>query len=394
MEPQPTQPTRFGLDAILADARGLDGLDDFGPGEFTEPLGVLLDDYAAAPLNDLGVHILRSGVVHSLAMRLRATEWFRRHPEITDEVIEAPIVVVGMMRSGTTLMQRVLAADPRATCTYGWEVGEVAPPLDIDRTAPDPRVARAIDREAQSRAFVPELFAIHPMYAQEAEEEIMFLADAFLSHVPEASANLPRYRAWLDTRDFTPAYDHLHRTLQLLQWQKRQRGDVGERWVLKTPAHLGYLDTLIERFPDAHIVHMHRDPLETIPSGASLNATLWRMHADEVDPAVVGEQWIERMGFTNDRALAVRAQWGDDTGRVTDVDFEAAVRDPLAAVGRIYDAVGEDLTPEAETAMRSWLSGRPRETTTRPSYGPSEFGLSPERIDERFAAYNERFRSI
>ena len=378
----------------MDEAQAVDGLDDFGPGDFTEPLGVLLDDYASAPLNELGVHILRSGAVHSLAMRLRTTEWFRRHPEIADEVIAAPIVVVGMMRSGTTLMQRVLAADPLLNCTRGWEVGEVAPPLDIDWDEPDPRIARAVEREAQSRAFVPELFAIHPMYAQEAEEEIMFLADAFLSHVPEASADLPRYRTWLDTQSFTPAYDHLHRTLQLLQWQKRQRGDIGDRWVLKTPAHLGYLDTLVERFPDAHIVHMHRDPLETIPSGASLNATLWRMHADEVDPFVVGEQWLERMGFTNDRALAVRARWGDDPGRVTDVHFEAAVADPLAEVARTYAAIGEVLTPAAETAMREWLSARPRESTQRPPYGPAEFGLSAARINERFAAYNDRFRSI
>lgn len=386
--------TRFALDDVLADARAAEGLDDFGPDPFVEPLGVLLDDYAAAPLNDLGVHILRAGVVHSLSMRLRATEWFRRHPEIGAETITAPLVVVGMMRSGTTLMQRVLAADPRVHCVRGWEVGEVAPPLDTTWPDPDPRIARALEREAQSRAFVPELFAIHPMYAQEAEEEIMFLADAFLSHVPEASADLPRYRAWLDTQDFRPAYDHLHRMLQLLQWQKRRRGERADRWVLKTPAHLGYLDTLIERFPDAHVVHMHRDPRETIPSGASLNTTLWRMHADDVDPTEVGRQWLDRMGFTNDRALAVRARWGDDPGRVTDVHFDRAVADPIPEVARIHEAIGIELTAEAESAMRAWMARRPRESTPRPAYGAADFGLSDAGIDERFAAYNARFRSI
>ena len=91
---------------------------------------MLLDSYAAAELNDIGVHILRSGILHSLRMRLRAQEWIRRHPAITDERIGAPIVVVGMMRSGTTLLQRLLAADPRFHCAYGWEVVEVAPKLD------------------------------------------------------------------------------------------------------------------------------------------------------------------------------------------------------------------------------------------------------------------------
>ena len=122
--------------------------------------------------------------------------------------------------------------------------------------------------------------------------KIVFLADAFLSHVPESGAHVPAYRSWIDTQDFAPAYDHLHRMLQLLQWQQRQRGETADRWVLKTPAHLGYLDDLRARFPGLHVVHLHRDPVETIASGASLNATLHAMHADTVDLHRIGSEWI------------------------------------------------------------------------------------------------------
>nr|WP_249266701.1 sulfotransferase [Mycobacterium colombiense] len=221
--------------AVLADAQRKEGLTDWGPGEFEGPLAVLLADYARADLNAIGVHILRSGIVHSLRMRLRAQEWIRRHPEILDERVAAPIVVVGMMRSGTTLLQRLLAADPRFVCAYGWEVVEAAPRLDHRFTgAPDPRIAISEAREAKSRELAPELFSIHPMYAREAEEEIVFLADAFLSHVPESGAHLPHYRSWLDEQDFSPAYDYLHRMLQFLQWQKRQSLGAGalppRRW--------------------------------------------------------------------------------------------------------------------------------------------------------------------
>jgi len=385
----------FDIAAVLADAQRKEALTDWGPGEFERPLRVLLADYAGAGLNAVGTHILRSGIVHSLRMRLRAQEWMRRHPEILDERVAAPIVVVGMMRSGTTLLQRLLAADARFHCAYGWEVVEVAPRLEHGFTGVDPRIAVSEAREAKSRELAPELFAIHPMYAREAEEEIVFLADAFLSHVPESGAHLPGYRSWLDEQDFAPAYDYLHRMLQFLQWQKWQQGRVAQRWVLKSPAHLGYLDVLRDRFPDLHIVHMHRDPRTTIASGASLNATLHAMHADTVDLHQVGAQWLQRMGWTNDRAMAVRDGWalraGRDTHLVTDIAFDDAVADPIGQVARVYAAVGLPLTAETANAMRHWLIGRPREAA-RPPYALEDYGLRPEQVDERFALYNKRFR--
>lgn len=381
--------TPFDAAAVMAEAQRKESLTDWGPGEFEGPLRVLLADYARADLNPIGSHILRSGIVHSLRMRLRAQEWIRRHPEILDEQVAAPIVVVGMMRSGTTLVQRLLAADPRFLCAYGWEVVEVAPRLGQEFTGVDPRIAISEAREAKSRELAPELFTIHPMYAREAEEEIVFLADAFLSHVPESGAHLPHYRSWLDEQDFTPAYDYLHRMLQFLQWQKRKRGVRGQRWVLKSPAHLGYLDLLRARFPEVHIVHMHRDPQTTIASGASLNATLHAMHADTVDLHRVGDEWLGRMGWTNDRAMAVRDSWGPE--RVTDIQFDDAVADPIGQVARVYDAIGVPLSDQAEQAMRRWLQVRPREGA-RPPYRLADYGLRPEQIDERFALYNKRFR--
>ncbi len=381
----------FDVASVVADARAKEGLEDLGPGDFEEPLGVLLESYRHAGLNDVGAFILRQGIVHSLRMRLRAQEWFRRNPEIADEVVTAPVVVVGMMRSGTTLVQRLLAADDRLHSALGWEVQQVAPRLDWDPLAADPRVARALEREEQTRQHATDLFAIHPMYALEAEEEIVFLADAFLSHVPESGADVAGYREWLDTADLAPAYAHLHRMLQLLQWQKRQRGESATRWVLKTPAHLGYLDDLRRTFPDLHLVHLHRDPVETIPSGASLNSTLHAMHADTVDRERIGRQWLDRMGWTNDRAMATRDRWGAEAP-VTDLRFEDAVADPIGSMATVYDAAGMTLTAEAETAMRAWLERRPRETG-RPDYSPESFGLSEGSIRDRFADYERRFRA-
>jgi Sulfotransferase family len=380
----------FGEARLLQSARKAAGLEDFGSEPFVEPMRVLLDSLRAAPLNDLGVMILRGMLLRSLVQRLRTQHWCTEHPEILDEEIEGPIVVVGMMRSGTTLLQRVLAADPRFTCAYGWEVGEPAPRPGWDPSAPDPRIPDAEAREGQTRTFAAEIFAIHPTYVHEAEEEIVFLADAFLSHVPEASCNVPRYRSWIDGQDFAPAYRWLRRMLQLLQWQKRQRGERVRPFVLKTPAHLGYLDLLLAEFPDAHLVHAHRDPLDVIPSGASLNATLWRTHCDDVDPHEVGRQWIERMGWSCDRALESRDRI--PSARVTDVAFSDSVADPIGTSGRVLGAVGLELDGEAVTAMEAWIAqDRKRESLPTHRYTAEDFGLSEAQIRERFAAYTERF---
>ena len=383
----------FALESVLTAAATADGLEDFGPPTFREPLGVLLDAYGSAPLNELGRMILRGGVVHSLRTRLRTNYWFAAHPEIAEQRIAPPIVVVGMMRTGTTLVQRLLAADDRHYSASGWEIGEAAPRIGWQPDDDALRIGDAEAREEQTRAFAPELFSIHPMYAHEAEEEIMFLADAFLSHVPEASADVPNYRQWLDTADFSPAYENLHRMLQLLQWQKQRRGEIRTRWILKTPAHLGYLKELFATFPDAHVVHMHRDPADTIPSGASLNTTLWKMHADDVDPHRVGAQWIERMAWTNNRAMAMRAGLDNESERFTDIAFADVVRDPLGEINRLYQKLGIALNLETETRMRDWLERRNKEQLAPHRYTAADFGLSTPEIHERFTDYVERFMS-
>ena len=383
--------SQFDETEILTEAKARAGLTRFGSDEFREPLRVLLASLGRSPLHPLGAQILRRSTLWSLISRLRAQYWFEKHPEIEDERIEAPLVVVGMMRSGTTLMQRLLASDSRHYAALGWEVRAPAPKPGAWPAFPDPRIAVAEKESEQARVHAPELFAIHPSYAHQAEEEIVFLADAFLSHVPEASCDLPHYRAWLDNQDFRPAYDYLYRMLQLLQWQKKQRGEERGRWILKTPAHLGYLDNLFARFSDAVVIHMHRDPLATIPSGASLNTTLWRMHAHDVDPHRVGRQWIERMAWANQRAMSIRNQLEGGRGSFIDVSFRDLVSDPFAQVHQIYERAGIDPSREADEAMTAWLRDNAREKFPRHEYGPETFGLTSQEIRETFASYTERF---
>jgi hypothetical protein len=376
--------------ALLAEARASTGLRELGDESFRVPLRALLASLREeAPLNAVGIALLRGRILESLMTRLRTEDWIRQHPEIEREEIAAPIVVVGQTRTGTTMLQRLLASDPRHHGPLWWEVRFPAPLPGTRWDAPDPRIPIAEAEVAGVLAADPEQASIHPWDAQAPDEEIMLLEHSFLSHVPEAFTNVPSYRAWIDGQDWTPAYAMLRRFLQFLQWQKRQRGVLRERWVLKTPGHLGYLDTLLEVFPGALIVQTHRDPVQTIPSAASLNRSLWRLSSDAVDDREVARQWQQRMVWAVRRCLASRERISER--QIADVWFLDAIAKPLEVVAQIYGRFGIPLTAEARAAFETWLANNRRDKRPPHEYSLAEFGLTEAEIRADFADYRRRF---
>ena len=377
---------------LLEEACEAAALTDFGNDDFRGPLSALLAALGGeAPLNEAGAAIMRGRILESLVSRLRAEDWLRRYPEIEEESIEAPLVVVGMTRTGTTMLQRVLASDPRHYAALWWETRNPTPWPGTKWDERDPRIA---DAEAEVREILetaPEQAAIHPWDPLAPDEEIMILEHAFLSHVPECYVSIPAYRRWLDAQDFTPSYRYLHKVLQFLQWQKKQRGEYRGRWVLKTPGHLGFLPTLFEVFPDAHVIQTHRNPVETIPSSVSLNFSLWNMTTDAPDPVEAGRQWMQRMQWALARCMAFRDSIPDEAQRFTDIWFRDALSDPLAQVERIYAAVGEELVPEARAAMQAWLVENARDKRPAHDYSADAYGFDEAELRAGFADYIERF---
>jgi hypothetical protein len=374
--------------SILAEARAKAGLDDFGDESFREPMRQLLTALdREANLLDFGRAAQRSRIVDLLVNRLRAEDEIRRHPEILDEELGAPIVIVGLPRTGTTLLHRTLAQDPRLYSARWFECRFPAPFPGGTLGADDPRIVQA---KAEVQAMLdgsPALAAIHPLDALAADEEILLLEQSFLSTVPESAANVPSYGRWLDAHDQTPGYRDLRRLLQLLQWQKRQTGQRAERWVLKTPHHLGYADVLLNVFPGALIVQTHRDPLDSIPSLASMITALWVLVAEKVDPKEVARQWSAKMANALRRCLEVRDRHPD---RFVDVWFLDAVQDPVGQARRIYEVAGLSFTPEVERAMRAFMATNPREGRPPHQYTLEEFGLTADGIARDFDEYRKR----
>ena len=383
--------TAFEPQALVADAMAVDGLTDFGDEDWREPLAILarsLDE--EAQLNAIGRTVMRQRLVDILVTRLRVQAWLTRFPEIRDERIEAPLVIVGLPRTGTTMLHRTIAADPRMMAPLWYETRFPSPQLDWDFTLEGDR--RIADAKAEVQAMVdanPELLSIHPMDAMGPDEDIMLLEQSLYSYNPQAFANVPSYDNWLERQDHSAGYAYFKTLLQFLQWQKKRSGQRGERWTLKAPHHLHFMDLVFKTFPDARVVQSHRDPVETIPSLASLTAGLWVIYSDRADPVEVGRQWAAKFASGMRRTMAVREQVGDQC--FLDLWFKDTVSQPLEEIHKVYDFLGMELTPEASDEMTRWQAFNRRELRPPHEYTLAQFGFTEEGLKEQFSAYRERF---
>jgi len=380
------------LEAVLAEAQRRAGLDDFGDPAFLEPLERLLRSLREeARLSDVGRAMQFERNVGLLVGRLRTEQAYRRHPEIADEPLARPLVIVGLARTGTTMLHRMLASDPRWLALLWYESRNPAPLPGTDLAgdpAADPRVADAEAEVAAMLEGAPDLIAAHPMDAHAPDEEIMLVEHAFTSWNPEAFCRVPGYAGWLETVDLRPGYRYLTRLLRFLQWQKRRRGITAERWVLKAPYHLGSLDALFEALPDARVVMTHRDPVQTIPSFASMVRTLHVLGSEDVDAGEIASHWSGKWARALERAIAARAS---REHRFLDVYYEELVADPMAQVRRIYAHADLPLTAEAEAGMRAWAVENERDRRPVHAYTLEEFGYTREGLRREFTAYWERF---
>jgi hypothetical protein len=374
-------------EVIEAAARAT-GLEDCGDGWFREPLRILLRALEEeARLTLLGRLLARAEIQRVLQNRLAVEAMLARHPEIAAQPIEAPVVITGLGRTGTTLLHDLLAQDPAVRVPMQWELMYSVPPPDASSYASDPRIER-VRREIGVMGEVDPAFpTMHELAADLPTECIYILAHQFASHMFVGEFNVPSYAVWLVTADLEPAYAYHRRFLQLLQWRHR-----GERWVLKAPSHLSSLPALFRAYPDARVVITHRDPRRVIASLADLMATLQRMRSDHVDygAMVAGIAY----GFAELVQAVMRQRQAGEVpdDRITDVRYADLVADPLGTVAGLYERWGLRLGAAAAARMRARLARPAAPAPAAHDYAFADTGLDRAEQRARFAAYLERYR--
>ena len=372
------------VDALIEDARSSTRLEDFGDADFLAPLAQLVSSLEnEARLTPFGREIARTRLRVHLVNRLRLQADRSNDPAIREQQIIRPLFIVGPPRTGTSILFRLLARDERALAPMAWQLQTPSPPPPRRIRRTSPLYLRAWADELFLRFSLPRLRAIRDTRADLPEECCVLQAAAFVSILFAIAFDVPSYQGLLLEADYSSSYVWHKAALQQLQLGAGGHG----AWVLKSPGHLFSLDTLFAHYPDACIVQTHRDPLEFVPSLASLSAVLRSLSCEPGDPATLAESTASFWATALERALHSRSVRSDLENRFVDIRHDEIAADPIAVVERIYAHFDRELSPRSRNAMTRYLAANPRDRHGRHEYSPEAFGLDRRVEARRFARY-------
>lgn len=372
-------------DQLVETARRSTGLEQFDAETFREGLDIFLADFNRQEVPRSGIERTGQTIVAALATRLKTTEYLKTRPELLERKIERPVFVFGIPRTGTTLLNNLLAADPNRRSPLSWEIDDPIPPATSATLYTDPR---ALARLAQERAMLaanPDIGKYYRFSAIYPNECLFFMGHDFKNVNWESRGKLPNYRDYLfGDIDMKPAYAYHKRFLQILQ------AEAPGVWNLKMPSHALYLETLLETYPDARLIWAHRDPLTATGSFCSLIDNGGQMSIGFSDRKWIGDNMPWQAVQHVERIMDFRDKYGED--RIIDSHYADLMRDPINAMQVLYAALGDEFTPEAEAGMKAWLADNPQGKFGKHNYKLDAYGLTPEALRPRFERYLSRYK--
>ena len=376
------------VENLMQAASEQERLFDFGGGSFIAPMTRLFHALdTEANLTEQGWLGVQADANRWLANRLRIQRDLAKHPEIAEEVVNDPIVIVGVPRTGTTKLHRMMGQDMGVQTLAFWQNLNPAPFPDARPGGPDPRLVLAQGYVDQLSTAFPDLLNLHEFVAEEPEEEVILLEMSCRSPSAGLFFDIPSFQSWLVAESQVPLYEELKLLLQYQQWQNG--GRQSRPWVLKSPMHLGRIAALLEVFPEATVVHCHRDMASSMASLCNLVEAARRMRSDTVDSRELGAFILDFCSSEWERNLEQRAQ-SRRQSQLLDVSYKAIHENPVKVIREIYGSRDQRLSEEAETAMLAWAERNlPR---AKPLVNPPDhYAVTPEAVASAFAAYNDRF---
>jgi hypothetical protein len=370
---------------LLAAAVRQAGLQDWGDSRLEDALTALLESVnQQGRLTLFGRFALSQFLIGNLSSRLRIIEVLKRFPEIQQQKIQRPIFITGWHRSGTTHLHNLVALHPNLRAPLFWELRHPCPTLN-PKTADPRKQIRSVRLDSKIHSYLAPGFSnIHPLEAEKPEECLHLFDKACAGTTSFFMTEAKSFAWWLLDHGIQHGYDFYKIQLQLLNWLRP-----GRQWVLKWPYHLWHLETLLKTFPDATVIHLHRDPCQTIPSVCSLAAAARAPFCESIDDAALGEFWLDYCETGLKRGF--RARQKADANQFIDIRYPDLKKDPLSVIGQVQNIISLDGF-EAWTRSIEINLKADREKRLQPHhYTPAQFGLETDQIRERFSSYIEDY---
>lgn len=367
------------VEEILRAARAATDLVEPDEPSWREGLEILLRDHARADvLTERGLGMLLGRYTEALSARMRVDDYIRNHPQVLDAPVQRPVFILGMPRTGTTLVSYLFDADPETRSLLKWEAYNGVPPAAAGALRSDPRCRAELAKDELVIKHNPKGAAQHFEAGDGPTECVHLLAQDFKSLMYAVLSTTPAYHDWILMCDLRSAYSHRKRVLQVLQ--SRNPG----RWVLKMPSDALFIRALFQTFPDARVVWTHRDPFAAFASSMSMRAHTQTIFNKQTDRAYMRERFPLQLGLHLARPLELSRERSDS---IYHVYYNDLVSEPLAEMQKLYRWLGDPWTPAAESGMRAWLAHNPQGRFGRHDYSLSEWGLSEQDLLPYFADY-------
>ena len=381
---------KFTVASVKADAERASKAADYGNDSYLAALEPLLWGLEhEARLNQLGRLVLRGMIVSALASRLHVVAWEKKNPEAARAEIKAPLIVFGMPRTGTTILYETLAADPRLRAPLTWECRDYKFAHTITEPKTDPHIEKLGKNMARMDRMMPGFSAIHyfdPFIPTECVG--LTILDLCSEQFP-ALAWLPTYRTqFLLKTDFASAYSWHKRALRYFQATTPDT-----QWVLKTPMHSAYLKQLLQTYPDACLIHTHRDPMQVIASVSSLCYTGRQGWSDQVDKKKQADHDAHYIADVTRHATLFRKENPQFEPRFFDMSFKDFMSAPIEQIDHMHTYFDRELPPSSRDAMQAYIENRPRNKYGTHRYTLDEFGLTKDRHNPLFTDYRAHFAS-
>lgn len=374
-------------DEMLKVATATTGLDDFGDhwgDDWRAAYYKLVETYQDnGQLHTVGRLATRHEMVRTLRTRLLLVHEHKQKPELAEVEIKEPVFIVGQSRTGTTIIHELLGLDPNRRALLGWESIH---PLEL-QDAPD--TPRAILAECEQDLFeniVPEFAAVHELRAAIPMECVLPMALEFSGGWAATTASVDEFLVWRSGTDPLPSYQMHKRFLQVLQGTNDDT-----RWLLKSPAHLMQLPVLFEVYPDAKIIHTHRDPVKTVASTISTVATSRYARSDHVNTEALAFSIPIGFQMALEAGIAYREQGTVPAKQVADVLYHEFMADPVKALSLAYKQLDLPFLDTLGQSMQDYLRAKPQGKHGLHRYSLQDFGLDEDAIRTQFAQYVQHY---